>query len=163
MGRMYMMVQGKRKTNKQNHKNALCNLKENIIIGLTNIKVVSEICQDPSKTTILRKYTRRENAFESANDLEEGKNVLLTYPHSTWERKPQEKRSLLFSPHYPMCGKVRSVSICSKEWKGWKKVHTFRYVNKTFPRNLIWNLQSLMWHIDKTILSDFRVKALSFT
>lgn len=156
------MVQWKRKTNKK-HINALCNLKENIILGLTNIKVIREIGQDLSKPTIFRKYTRRENAFESADDLEEGKNVLLTNPLSPWERKSHEKRSFLFSPHYPMCRKVRSVSICSKEWKRWKKVHTFRYVNKTFPRNLIWKLQSLMWYIDKTILSDFRLKALSFT
>lgn len=115
-----------------------------------------------AKPPYLGNILEEKNAFESANDLEEGK-VYYSHTHFLLERKPHEKRSFPFSsPHYLMCRKVRSVSICSKEWERWKKVHTFRYVNKTFPRNLIWKLQSLMWYIDKTILSDFRVKALSF-
>lgn len=94
--------------------------------------------------------------------------MYYSHTHFLLERGNHMRKEVFSSPslppsHYPMCGNVRSVSICSKEWKRWKKVHTFRYVNKTFPRNLIWKLQSLMWYIDKTILSDFRVKALSFT
>lgn len=99
-----------------------------------------------------------------ANDLEEGKMYYLHTPFLL-ERENHRRKEVFspsLSPPHPMCRKVRSVSICSKEWKRWKKVHTFWYVNQTFPRNLIWKLQSLMWYIDKTILSDFRVKAVAF-
>lgn len=90
-----------------------------------------------------------------ANNLKVGKIHYLNTPNpqdplTTWERKPLERRTMLsLLPHYCTCGKVRYISICTKEGKRWKEVHTFRYVNKTFHRNMAWRLQSLIWYIDK--------------
>lgn len=133
---------------KKTHKNSLCNPEENIIIGLTNIKVLRDICQDLSKTTLFRDYIRKENAYESANDLEEGQMHYVNTPGPRihflleWGKKPLERTMFsLLPPTIVQCRKVREVSIWTKEWKGWKKVQAFRYVNRTFHRDMIWKLQ----------------------
>lgn len=58
---------------KKKKRNSLCNLKGNIIIGLTTIKIVRGICQDFSKTTVFGEYTKKENTYESADHTEEEK------------------------------------------------------------------------------------------
>lgn len=48
---------------KKKKRNALCNPKENIIIGLTTIKIVREICQDFSKATVFGEYTKKRKCL----------------------------------------------------------------------------------------------------
>ena len=92
------MVQRKRKQQQQ-QMNALCNPKENILTGLTHIKVVREVCQDLSRTTVFRKYSRGKSTYESADDLEEGEILYLNihFPLGRGNHL-REEFCFLFSP-----------------------------------------------------------------